>query len=57
MKIGDKVIDSSGTTGFITSNNDPHNIEVDYDKDDGCGVYCIVKECDMYDGLKLYEEN
>ena len=56
IKVGDKVIDKDGTIGRVTEIESKHNISVDYINCLGSGIYCIDKNCEYYDRLKIYKE-
>jgi len=58
IKIGDVVEDDEGLTGVVTEVKDLHNVYVRYKgKYPGNGLYCLVKCCAMYSGLKLVSLN
>ena len=56
LKKGDIVIDIRGQKGTIITDpdNDPHNVDVDWDGVAGYGTYCIVPGCNFYEPLKMY---
>ena len=56
IKVGDKVIDKDGTIGRVTEIESKHNIIVDCINCLGSGIYCIDKNCEYYDRLKIYKE-
>jgi len=57
LKKGDRVIDSRDQKGIIITDpdNDPHNVEVDWDGEIGYGTYCIVPGCHFYDPLERWD--
>lgn len=44
IKVGLHVIDTHGDVGVITSCEDLHNVQVEYDNE-GKGLFCLVSEC------------
>jgi hypothetical protein len=50
--VGTTVTDDEGNVGVVRCSKDLHNVEVDFDNNGGFGLYCIVPDCDEYDGLK-----
>lgn len=47
LRLGAKVVDGEQNTGVITSIQDKHNVEVQFDNG-GAGLWCFVVDCDEY---------